>query len=656
MARLPIPGADEGQWGEILNEYLLQAHTSHGAVKPGSATNEAIAPGAISEAALAPNVQDKINTAADATGATGPAGVAGTSGASGAPGVGGAQGSAGNAGATGQQGAVGGPGATGATGDGGPAGASGIGGSVGAIGVTGPAGPANVVILDVNDPIPGTITNGTLYLRLTESIVDVRPPSVPANLSVGAVTATTIQLSWSASTDNIATTSYQLRLNSGSPISTADLTYTFTGLTTETQYSIQVRAGDAKGNWSAWSTAALATTDVSATIIWRDTFTRSDTSGLANIAQSGETWVAYDTDGAVIDAAIISNHFVPVRTNGSDSAYTRYTTTGNGDIPDDCVIDVVLPYERRHASYFGIVGRWDGTNGIRIFFDGEATINNLQMGNASNYGAGSESFTGRYSFPDSWDEAGDITLRIELSGAKVLVYADSTLIAYGTTSYNTGGVASGRAVGFCGEIDASTIPGNGLPLGAITVRSLDLAYQYTTLFSDGDMEFAQVIAEGWPAYTLGTEFIVDEPCELFTIRTWQGTANTPPAGGHEATVYRVIDGSNGTDMLPGAHVTIPGSTQNSIWISADLAAPIVLSPGTYRVAVSHPEGYFSAINDFFNGSGTVARGAISYPRRQSAIGQAQGNYFVGSMAFPATPAFANRNYCADVVVRTRAES
>lgn len=38
MARLPTPGGDSGNWGEILNEYLLQSHDSAGALKPGVVT------------------------------------------------------------------------------------------------------------------------------------------------------------------------------------------------------------------------------------------------------------------------------------------------------------------------------------------------------------------------------------------------------------------------------------------------------------------------------------------------------------------------------------------------------------------------------------------------------------------------------------------
>ena len=33
MARLPKPGSDQGKWGEILNDYLSQAHTDTGTLK-----------------------------------------------------------------------------------------------------------------------------------------------------------------------------------------------------------------------------------------------------------------------------------------------------------------------------------------------------------------------------------------------------------------------------------------------------------------------------------------------------------------------------------------------------------------------------------------------------------------------------------------------
>lgn len=38
MARLPQPGGDSGQWGGILNDFLMQAHNSDGSLKSGAVT------------------------------------------------------------------------------------------------------------------------------------------------------------------------------------------------------------------------------------------------------------------------------------------------------------------------------------------------------------------------------------------------------------------------------------------------------------------------------------------------------------------------------------------------------------------------------------------------------------------------------------------
>lgn len=51
MARLPVPGSDEGQWGDILNDYLSASHGADGALK-GVAVVNAIPNGSIGAAKL----------------------------------------------------------------------------------------------------------------------------------------------------------------------------------------------------------------------------------------------------------------------------------------------------------------------------------------------------------------------------------------------------------------------------------------------------------------------------------------------------------------------------------------------------------------------------------------------------------------------------
>ena len=43
MPRLPQPGSDNGTWGEILNEFLLESHVPDGSLKPDSVTEDVIA-------------------------------------------------------------------------------------------------------------------------------------------------------------------------------------------------------------------------------------------------------------------------------------------------------------------------------------------------------------------------------------------------------------------------------------------------------------------------------------------------------------------------------------------------------------------------------------------------------------------------------------
>lgn len=47
MSRLPQPGADEGIWGQILNDYLSTAHNTDSSLKDNAVTSSAVAPGAI---------------------------------------------------------------------------------------------------------------------------------------------------------------------------------------------------------------------------------------------------------------------------------------------------------------------------------------------------------------------------------------------------------------------------------------------------------------------------------------------------------------------------------------------------------------------------------------------------------------------------------
>ncbi|MHA6757199.1 RICIN domain-containing protein [Streptacidiphilus sp. PAMC 29251] len=92
---------------------------------------------------------------------------------------------------------------------------------------------------------------------------DTTAPSNPSGLSAGATTASSISLNWSASTDNVGVTGYNV-YRGGAQVGTATGTsYTDSGLSASTAYSYTVKAFDAAGNLSAASNTATVTTSAS---------------------------------------------------------------------------------------------------------------------------------------------------------------------------------------------------------------------------------------------------------------------------------------------------------------------------------------------------------------------------------------------------------
>lgn len=89
---------------------------------------------------------------------------------------------------------------------------------------------------------------------------DTQAPSVPSNLKVTGSTSSSISLSWTASTDNVGVTGYDVYKGSSLAVSVSGTTATVTGLSAATTYSFTVKAKDAAGNVSAASAAVSGTT------------------------------------------------------------------------------------------------------------------------------------------------------------------------------------------------------------------------------------------------------------------------------------------------------------------------------------------------------------------------------------------------------------
>src|SRR5688572_27572124 len=105
----------------------------------------------------------------------------------------------------------------------------------------------------------GNVNNQKWIVTLI-SQPDSQAPSVPSGLASSSVTSTSFTLSWTASTDNVGVTGYEVfrgGVSIGTPTTTS---FNVTGLSASTTYAMTVRARDAAGNWSAQSAALNVTT------------------------------------------------------------------------------------------------------------------------------------------------------------------------------------------------------------------------------------------------------------------------------------------------------------------------------------------------------------------------------------------------------------
>ena len=94
----------------------------------------------------------------------------------------------------------------------------------------------------------------------TAACADTQAPTAPTNVSASSRSATSIALTWSASSDNVGVSGYGLYRGGSSVGSASTTTAIFSGLTCNTNYTLAVDALDAAGNRSQMATVMVSTT------------------------------------------------------------------------------------------------------------------------------------------------------------------------------------------------------------------------------------------------------------------------------------------------------------------------------------------------------------------------------------------------------------
>jgi endonuclease I/chitodextrinase len=97
-------------------------------------------------------------------------------------------------------------------------------------------------------------------VTITGGSADTTAPSAPTALAGSGTTQTTTNLSWSASSDNVAVSGYDIYQGTSVLGTVSSTSYNVTGLSASTGYSFTVKAKDAAGNISSASNTVNVTT------------------------------------------------------------------------------------------------------------------------------------------------------------------------------------------------------------------------------------------------------------------------------------------------------------------------------------------------------------------------------------------------------------
>src|SRR5437870_4525381 len=201
-------------------------------------------------------------------------------------------------------------------------------------------------------------TSADFTLTTLIAVPDTTPPSVPTSLSASAVSSSQMNLSWTASTDNVGVAGYTI-YRGGSQIATTSLTsYSDTGLSPSTAYTYTVAASDAAGSVSAQSAPASAVTLSGPPLVPTCVTSAGSWQNVAFAPQSGSFTAEFDAtpQNAGMDGVMgLSNG--PAAAYSSLAAIVRFNTSGMIDARNGgaYAASAAIPYSAGTTYNFRLV-------------------------------------------------------------------------------------------------------------------------------------------------------------------------------------------------------------------------------------------------------------------------------------------------------------
>lgn len=172
-----------------------------------------------------------------------------------------------------------------------------------------------------------SLQSGAYDGAIGDGNIDMQAPTAPANLTSTGKTASSISLNWTASTDNVGVTGYDIYRNGSIVATTTSTSYTDTGLNASTSYSYLVRAKDAAGNVSGNSNTISVSTNTNAVAY--------EAESTVNTLAGGAVVVACSSCSGGSKVGYVGNNSGTLQFNGINAAtagtYTLIISYVNGD-------------------------------------------------------------------------------------------------------------------------------------------------------------------------------------------------------------------------------------------------------------------------------------------------------------------------------------
>lgn len=409
--------------------------------------------------------------------------------------------------------------------------------------------------INARDAAGNISANSSTINVTTASVPDTEPPASPANLIASAITQSSLSLTWTASSDNVGVTGYDVFQNNSkvntSPVTTTS--YNITGLSALTTYNYYVQARDAAGNISQPGNNIIITTP--------DTQPPSAPAGLlsSNLTAVSVTlnWSAATDNVSVAGYDVYQNG---IKINVLPVAATTYAVTG---------LSTATGYSFYVRAIDGSGNTSGNSNTINI-----TTLDNILPSAPSNLSAGS---VGSASLILNWTAAAD---NVAVTGYDV--YRNGSKIntsVVTATSYNVTGLTASTAYQF--YVNARDAAGNISP-NSNTVN-VTTAAAPVSCSGTGSVNFQR-----WNNITGST---------VASLTSNSNYPNNPSSSGTLTSFEIPSNSGDNYGMRVWGYLCPPATGSYTFWIAADDNTELWLSTTSSpsnRVRIAFHNGYTSS--------------------------------------------------------------